>query len=58
VPEDDARAYETSVKEGRILLTVHAADNAQAERARQIFDRQGGADVRAYPAGAAATPRA
>lgn len=56
VPEEDARSYETSVREGRILLTVHASDNAQADRARQIFDRHNGADVRAYPAGAAAAP--
>lgn len=48
VPEDEARGYETSVREGRILLTVQAADDRQAEGARAIFDRHGGADVRSY----------
>ena len=58
VPEEDAKSYEASVREGRILLTVQAEDTAQATKARQIFDRHGGADVRAYPVGATTTPRA
>jgi len=48
VPEEDARGYEGHVREGRILLTVSATTGEQAERARDIFDRYGGADVRAY----------
>jgi hypothetical protein len=48
VPEEDAKGYETHVREGRILLTVNATTGQQAEQARDIFDRRGGADVRAY----------
>ncbi len=48
VPEEDARGYETSVREGRILLTVQAAGADQAEAARAIFDQYGGGNVRVY----------
>ncbi len=48
VPEDEARAYEASVREGRILLAVSAISAEQVDDARRIFDRYGGADVRAY----------
>ena len=53
VPEDDARNYEAHVKEGRILLTVRADNEAQATTARDIFDRHDGSDVRAYNQSAA-----
>jgi len=48
IPEEDARAYETHVREGRILITAQATTAAQAQSARDAFDRFGGADVRAY----------
>jgi len=48
VPEDDARNYESHVKEGRILLTVQANNDAQSTTARDIFDRHDGSDVHAY----------
>ena len=48
VPEEDARHYETHVSEGRILLTVRAIGREQTDDARDIFQRFGGADVRAY----------
>ncbi|HET8632323.1 MAG TPA: general stress protein [Thermomicrobiales bacterium] len=54
VPEEHARGYEEHVRRGRVLMTVQAADAAQAERARALFAEHGGADVRAYPAAAAA----
>jgi heat induced stress protein YflT len=57
VPEEDARGYETHVREGRILLTVAATTGDQAEQARQIFDRYGGADVRAYAQNASVDTR-
>ena len=50
VPEEDARGYEEHVKGGRILLTVQAQGAAQAQAARELFDRLGGTDVRAYGA--------
>jgi hypothetical protein len=52
IPEEDARGYETHVKEGRILITAQAATAQQAQAARDAFDRHGGSDVRAYDRGA------
>ena len=52
VPEEDARTYETYVNEGRILISVVAHGEAQAEQARDILDRSGGHEVRHYPAAA------
>jgi len=48
IPEDDARTYETHVKEGRILITAQANTAQQAQEARDAFDRYGGTDVRSY----------
>ena len=48
IPEEEARGYEEHVRGGRILLTVNATSDAQAEQAREVFARHGGADVRAY----------
>src|SRR5205823_8168472 len=54
VPEEHARAYEENVKAGRILLTVNATSDQQAEQARSIFSRHAGVDVRAYGVGSTA----
>jgi len=48
VPEEDARAYEESVRQGSVLLTVHAASENQAQQANTIFGSQGGRRVRSY----------
>ncbi len=48
VPEEDARAYETHVKEGRILLTVQANSEEQERTAREIFENTRGGSVRSY----------
>lgn len=48
VPEEDARAYETHVKEGRILLTVTANSAEQETQARDIFESVRGGSVRSY----------
>ena len=47
IPEEDARTYETHVKEGRILITAHARTAEQAQETRDVFDRYG-SEVRAY----------
>ena len=54
IPEEDARGYETHVREGRILITAQASSGQQAQAARAAFDRHGGTDVRAYDRSAAA----
>ena len=48
LPEEDARGYEQHVRGGSILLTVNATSDTEAVRAREVFDRHGGAAVRAY----------
>lgn len=48
IPEEEARVYEESVRGGGILLTVHASSPRQADDARELLTRHGGADVRAY----------
>ena len=57
VPEEDARGYETHVKEGRILITAQAPTAQSAQAARDAFDRYGGTDVRAYDRSTAGTTR-
>jgi uncharacterized membrane protein len=53
VPEEDARAYEEHVKGGRILLTVHADTDQEAQEAHRVLETGRGTDVRAYGTGAA-----
>ena len=54
IPEEDARGYEEHVRQGSILLTVHANSDEQAEEAHRILHTGRGGDVRAYGTGAAA----
>lgn len=50
VSEEDARGYETHVKEGRILVTVGAQSDEQVHQAERILHSAGGTDVRGYGA--------
>jgi hypothetical protein len=54
IPEEDARGYETHVRQGHILITAQASTGQQAQAARAAFERNGGTDVRAYDRSAAA----
>lgn len=49
VPEEDAREYESHVKQGSILLTVHAMSADEERQAREIFNSVSGGSVRSYP---------
>jgi uncharacterized membrane protein len=51
IPEEEARGYEESVRQGRILLVVSCHSDDQARETRRIFDRHSGLDVRAFGAG-------
>ena len=55
IPEEDARGYETHIREGRILITAQATTATEAQSARDAFDRYGGTDVRAYDRSQAAS---
>jgi hypothetical protein len=48
IPEEDARGYETHVKQGRILITASAPDARLAQAAQDAFKRFGGSEVRSY----------
>jgi uncharacterized membrane protein len=48
VDEADAHEYEGHVKQGSILLTVHAASDDQEQAARDIFNGVSGGSVRSY----------
>jgi hypothetical protein len=45
IPEYEAKRYEGKVKDGNILMSVHTEDNAQRDRAKEIFKNAGAEDV-------------
>ena len=45
IPEDEAKRYEGRVKEGGILLSVHADDSKWTKRAKEILEETGAEDV-------------
>jgi uncharacterized protein (TIGR02271 family) len=45
VPEDEARHYEDQVRQGKILVTVRADNDNEADRASDIMEEQGAVDV-------------
>ena len=45
IPEYEARRYESKVKEGNILVSVHAENHEMAERAREILKAFHAADI-------------
>ncbi len=45
IPEYEAKRYETFVKDGGALLSVHCVDREMAHRARALLDGFGGHDI-------------
>lgn len=45
LPEFEAKRYETKVKGGNILVSVHSENSDQTERAREIFEQAGAEDI-------------
>jgi hypothetical protein len=45
IPEYEAKRYESRIREGRILLSVHSEDSDQTKRAKEIFERAGAEDI-------------
>jgi hypothetical protein len=45
IPEYEAKRYEGKIKEGNILISVHAENHDQAKRAREIFEQAGAQDI-------------
>ncbi len=46
IPEIEAKAYESRLQRGEVLLAVHALDSDQANRAKEIFKTTGATDIR------------
>lgn len=45
IPELEAKRYEGKVKEGNILLSVHAENSDEIKRAKEIFTKAGAHDI-------------
>lgn len=56
IPELEAKRYEGKVKEGNILLSVHAENSEEINRAKEIFAQAGAEDI--CTTGEAAAPKA
>lgn len=47
IPEYEAKRYEGLVKDGGILLSVHADDHDWTKRAKEILENTGASDIAA-----------
>jgi hypothetical protein len=45
MPEYEAKRYEGRIKEGNILISVHAEDSTELARAKAVFERAGAEDI-------------
>jgi hypothetical protein len=45
IPEFQAKRYESRLREGRILLSVHSENSDETKRAKEIFERAGAEDI-------------
>jgi hypothetical protein len=45
IPEYEAKRYESKIREGRILLSVHSDNADETKRAKEIFERAGAEDI-------------
>src|ERR1700719_3516927 len=45
IPEYEAKRYEGKVKEGGILISVHAESNEETNRAKDVFKEEGAHDI-------------
>jgi len=45
IPEYEAKRYEGKIKEGNVLISVHAENSDEVTRAKDIFERNGAHDI-------------
>lgn len=45
IPEFEAKRYEGKIREGRILISVHAADSKEVSMVKDIFKQEGAEDI-------------
>ena len=55
IPEYEAKRYEGKIREGRVLISVHADNSEWAGKAKQIFKDCGGEDIGSSGEAGAAT---
>ena len=45
IPEYEAKRYEGKLQEGNLLISVHADDSTERDRAKEIFEAAGAEDI-------------
>ena len=45
IPEYEAKRYEGKVRAGSVLISVHAVDSREIDRAKNLFERAGAEDI-------------
>jgi len=45
IPEYEAKRYESKIRAGNILISVHSENSDETKRAKEIFERVGGEDI-------------
>ncbi|HEX5220697.1 MAG TPA: DUF3341 domain-containing protein [Verrucomicrobiae bacterium] len=45
IPEYEAKRYESQLREGRVLISVHSENGDETKRAREIFENAGASDI-------------
>jgi hypothetical protein len=45
IPEYEAKQYEGKIREGNMLISVHAEDGTAVDKAKEIFKREGAHDI-------------
>src|SRR5579862_8471629 len=45
IPEYEAKQYEGKIREGNMLISVHAEDSKEVDKAKEIFKREGAHDI-------------
>jgi len=45
IPEYEAKRYEGKIRDGRVLISVHVADNDQEKETKRIYTEEGAEDI-------------
>jgi uncharacterized membrane protein len=45
IPEYEAKRYEGKIKDGNVLISVHAENSTERDRARNILEEAGAEDI-------------
>lgn len=45
MPEYEAKRYESKIRDGNILISVHSENRDESQKAREIFEQEGATDI-------------